>query len=223
MTDSYVYIPPEDLGLDIVHQDADIIVVSKPAGLLSVQGRNPTPQNQLGDSLDTRVQREYPEARIVHRLDMDTSGLMVMGMHADSHRHLSIQFEKRQVEKTYVAVVWGHPESDSGRVDLPIRCDWENRPRQIVDHDQGKPSQTDWVVAERHEHTSRVVLSPITGRTHQLRVHMAEIGHPIIGDDFYAHQEAFKAADRLCLHARDLAFAHPGDGRMLRFHVKCDF
>ena len=223
MSDGFVYIPPADDGLNIIHQDADILVVSKPAGLLSVRGRNPTDENQLGDALDARVQREFPKARIVHRLDMDTSGLMVMGLHADSHRHLSIQFEKRKTEKVYVALVWDLPQSDSGRVDLPVRCDWDRRPRQIVDHDQGKDAQTDWEVMERYEDTTRVVLHPITGRTHQLRVHMAEIGHPILGDDFYAHEEAFNAADRLLLHARDLGFTHPVSGEFMTVSAECDF
>ncbi|NCT41542.1 MAG: RluA family pseudouridine synthase [Alphaproteobacteria bacterium] len=227
MSDAYVYIPPADHGLDIIHQDADILVLSKPAGLLSVRGRNPTPENQLGEALDARVQREFPDARIVHRLDMDTSGLMVMGLSADSHRHLSIQFEKRKTEKAYVALVWGMPDNDSGRVDLPVRCDWERRPRQIVDHEQGKAAQTDWTVMERGTpkgvDTSRVVLHPITGRTHQLRVHMAEIGHPILGDDFYAHEDAYKAAERLCLHAQDLSLYHPSSNEFMHFHSPCPF
>ena len=227
MSDSYVYIPPLDKGLDIIHQDADIIILSKPAGLLSVRGRNPTPENKLGDALDARVQREFAEARIVHRLDMDTSGLMVMALNADSHRHLSIQFEKRKVEKAYIALVWGHVECNSGRVDLPVRCDWERRPRQIVDHEQGKAAQTDWQVLERGQanraDTTRVVLHPITGRTHQLRVHMAEINHPILGDDFYAHEQGFKAAERLCLHAQDLAFYHPKTNVFTHYHCACPF
>ena len=223
MSDAHIYIPPVDDGLHVIHQDADILVVSKPAGLLSVRGRNPTAENRLGDALDARVQRDFPEARIVHRLDMDTSGLMVMGLNAAAHRHLSIQFEKRKVEKAYIALVWGSPESDSGRVDLPVRCDWERRPRQIVDFDQGKEAQTDWEVSERYENTTRVVLHPLTGRTHQLRVHMAEMGNPILGDDFYAHEEAFKAADRLCLHAQDLALYHPVSNEFMRFTSPCDF
>ena len=227
MSDSYVYMPPCDEGLDIIHQDPDILVVSKPSGLLSVRGRNPTPENRLGEALDARVQREFPNARIVHRLDMDTSGLMVIALSADSHRHLSIQFEKRKVEKAYEALVWGHFESDSGRVDLPVRCDWDRRPRQIVDHEEGKSAQTDWFVSKLEQvggaDTTRVVLSPITGRTHQLRVHMAAIGHPILGDDFYAHEDAFKTAQRLCLHARDLAFYHPTSNAFMRFYSACPF
>lgn len=219
MPDIHHYIPPLDQGLDIIHQDADIIVVSKPSGLLSVPGRPETHK----DCLQSRVCKEFPTARIVHRLDMDTSGIMVMAMHADSHRHLSMQFEKRQTEKSYIAVLWGSPENDSGRVDLPIRCDWERRPRQIVDFEKGKPSQTDWEVIERSENTTRVVLKPLTGRTHQLRVHMQEMGYPILGDDFYSHQEAFEAADRLLLHAERLGFMHPETGEFLTFSSDCPF
>lgn len=219
MRDVHVYTPPADLGLNIIHQDTDIVVVSKPSGLLSVPGRAETHK----DCLETRVQQEFPTARIVHRLDMDTSGIMVMAMHADSHRHLGIQFEKRKVKKTYIAQICGQPEADSGRVDLPIRCDWENRPRQIVDHDQGKAAQTDWKVIKRSEDTTRIALYPVTGRTHQLRVHMQQLGHPILGDDFYAHEDAFKAADRLCLHAQDLGLYHPTTNEFLDFSDDCPF
>lgn len=223
MSDVHIYEPPADTGLEIIHQDDEIVVVSKPAGLLSVNGRNPTPDNKLGDSLDTRVQAEFEGARIVHRLDMMTSGIMVMGRNADAHRHLSIQFEKRKVEKAYIAVVWGDVDGDSGRVDLPIRCDWERRPRQIVDHELGKSAQTDWQVLQRCGDTTRLVLKPLTGRTHQLRVHMQQMGYPIVGDDFYAHEDAFNAADRLQLHAQDLGFFHPRTNEFLNFSAACPF
>ena len=215
----YDYQPPSDLGLDIIHQDADIIVVSKPAGLLSVPGK-PAAHH---DCMINRVQREFSAARIVHRLDMMTSGLMVMGLGAEAHRHLSIQFEKRKVEKAYIALVWGDVDGDSGRVELPVRCDWENRPRQIVDFEQGKSALTEWEVMARYGDTTRVVLRPFTGRTHQLRVHMQAMGYPIVGDDFYAHEEAFNAADRLCLHAQDLSFYHPSTNEFMDFHAACPF
>lgn len=219
MIKPHIYKPPPDNGLNVLHQDTDIVVVSKPSGLLSVPGRAETHK----DCLETRVRVEFPDARIVHRLDMDTSGIMVMARNADSHRKLSIQFEKRKVEKAYVALVWGLPAEERGSVDLPIRCDWENRPRQIVDFDQGKAAQTDWQVLERLDNTTRVVLHPLTGRTHQLRVHMQQISHPILGDDFYAHEEAFKAAERLCLHAQDLSFYHPVSNEILKLHDTCPF
>jgi len=227
MSDVHIYEPPADNGLEIIYQDANIVAVSKPAGLLSVNGRNPTDENRLGDSLHSRVLRDFPDARIVHRLDMMTSGLMVLGLNADSHRHLSMQFERRQTQKTYDAIVWGQPLSDSGCVDLPLRCDWERRPRQIVDPELGKSAQTDWLVSSRGtdfgENTTRLFLKPVTGRTHQLRVHMQEMGYPIVGDDFYAHEEAFNAADRLLLHARDLGFAHPVSGEFLTLTAPCSF
>lgn len=227
MVDQHIYEPPPDDGINILHQDTDILVVSKPSGLLSVNGRNPSPENKLGDSLHTRVAREFEDARIVHRLDMDTSGIMVLAKHADSHRILSMQFEKRAVTKSYIAIVWGLPETDSGRVDLPMRCDWERRPRQIIDHEQGKSAQTDWDVLERGtaygENTTRLVLKPETGRTHQLRVHMQAIDYPILGDDFYAHKEAFNAADRLLLHAEHLGFKHPSSEEFLEFTDACPF
>ncbi len=231
LNDIHIYEPPIDDGLDIIYQDDDIIAVSKPAGLLSVNGRNPTPENKLGDSLHSRVMREYPDARVIHRLDMMTSGLMVLGLNAEAHRHISMQFEKRQTEKTYIAIVWGIPKGtdggDSGRVDLPLRCDWERRPRQIVDHELGKSAQTDWAIAERGTafggNTSRLVLKPITGRTHQLRVHMQELGTPILGDDFYAHEDAYRASNRLLLHAQDLRLTHPRSDEVLELHAPCPF
>ena len=247
MSDVHIYEPPVDDGLNIIHQDADIIVVSKPSGLLSVPGRAETHK----DCLESRVRAEFPDARIVHRLDMDTSGIMVLARNVDSHRHLSIQFEKRKPKKAYIALLWGHVADDSGRVDLPIRCDWENRPRQIVDFEQGKPSQTDWEVLKRNVSTplicipreggdpglsqktpasagdaqslTRVLLKPVTGRTHQLRVHMQEMGYPILGDDFYAHEDAFNAAERLCLHAQDLGFYHPATNDWMDFTDTCPF
>ena len=219
MPDVHIYEPPADNGLDIIHQDADIIIVSKPAGLLSVPGRAETHK----ECLQSRVCKEFPDARIVHRLDMMTSGIMVLAQNADSHRHVSIQFEKRKPKKSYVALVWGDVKGNSGRVDLPIRCDWERRPRQIVDFEQGKSSQTDWEVIERCGDTTRVLLKPVTGRTHQLRVHMQQMGYPILGDDFYAHEEAFKASDRLCLNAQDLALYHPVSNEWMEFHSPCPF
>lgn len=219
MNDIHIYEPPPHEGLDIIYQDTDIIVVSKPAGLLSVPGRDDSKK----DCMVSRVQLEFPTARIIHRLDMLTSGIMVLALNADSHRHISIQFEKRKTEKTYVALLWGDVEGDSGRVDLPIGCDWVNRPRQIIDHETGKPSQTDWEVFERNGDTTRVVLRPFTGRTHQLRVHMQAMGFPILGDDFYAHEDAFKASDRLCLHAQDLSFYHPTTNEWLELHAPCPF
>ncbi len=214
----FTYDPPND-PLDIIYKDDDIIVLSKPAELLSVSGR----KEEHKDCLERRVQEQYPDARIVHRLDMSTSGLMIMALNAAVHRNLGLQFERRETKKIYIARVWGEVKENSGHVDLPLICDWENRPLQMVDYDRGKPSQTDWEVVERCNGITRMILRPITGRTHQLRVHMAEIGYPIIGDDFYAHEPAFRAAKRLHLHANKLMIYHPNSGKKTWFEAPCPF
>ena len=216
---SYDYRPPTEPFLTVVHVDDDILVLDKPSGLLSVPGKDPS----LADCLAVRAAERYPGARIVHRLDKDTSGIMVLGLSRRAISGLGIQFERRQVRKSYVARVWGQLEGDSGRVDLPLAVDWDNKPRQRVDLEQGRPAQTDWLVLDREAGATRVKLTPRTGRTHQLRVHMLAIGHPILGDPFYATGEALAAADRLQLHAEVLAFAHPADGRACDFIVPAPF
>ena len=202
----YIYNPPKGDPV-VLFEDDHIIAVSKPSGLLSVPGR----KEEHADSFMTRMQKNHPDAKIVHRLDMDTSGVMVMALNAQAHRTLNLQFERRETKKIYIAELWGVMDADQGRVDLPLICDWPNRPLQMVDFDQGKSAQTDWEVLSRDEHkgATRVALYPVTGRTHQLRVHMAEIDYPILGDDFYAHEAAFKGADRLMLHAHKLMVRHP--------------
>ena len=214
----FVYNPPQD-PLVVMHKDERLIVLSKPSGLLSVPGR----KEEHFDSLESRVQAEYPEARTVHRLDMCTSGLVIMALDAETHRNLGLQFERRKTEKEYIARVWGNVSDDIGEVDLPLICDWPNRPLQMVDHEQGRPAQTKWKVLEREGDVTRVMLYPITGRTHQLRVHMAEIDHPILGDDFYAHKEAFQAEKRLQLHAYRLMVFHPDGGDKMWFESPCPF
>jgi tRNA pseudouridine32 synthase / 23S rRNA pseudouridine746 synthase len=199
------YQPPLAPYLNIVFQDEHIIVLDKPSGLLSVPGK--APQHQ--DSLQTRVQRVFPNATVVHRLDMATSGLMVMAMHKAAHRHLSKQFETRLTHKIYEAEVFGHPLHDEGEINLPLICDWPNRPKQMVDKIRGKHALTRWKILARYTRSSRVALYPVTGRSHQLRVHMLSIGHPIVGDRLYAHPEALDLSERLRLHARTLAFQHP--------------
>lgn len=186
-------------GLSLIHLDAHVIVADKPAGLLCVPGRGP----DKADCLAARVAARWPGAKPVHRLDMGTSGLVVFGRDAAMHRALSMAFAARQVAKRYEAVVAGLPAEDSGEIDLPLICDWPNRPRQIVDHGVGKPSQTRWRVITRDagRGTSRLALEPVTGRSHQLRVHLASIGHAILGDELYAPPEWHAAAPRLLLHA----------------------
>ena len=215
----FTYDPPTD-PLDIIYKDDKLLVLSKPAELLSVPGRKP----EHFDSLEVRVKSEFPEAKTVHRLDMCTSGLVIMARDADTHRNLGLQFERRKTKKTYIARVWGDIEGDSGNVDLPLICDWPNRPLQMVDHENGRASQTDWEVLEREDSGfTRLALYPITGRTHQLRVHMAELGHPILGDDFYAHEQALKAETRLQLHAHKLMIHHPNGGNQIWFESPCPF
>ncbi len=207
-----IYAPPKG-EVPIIHIDDEFLIVSKPAGLLSVPGK----AAEHSVCLESRIQAIYPQARIVHRLDMATSGIMVMAMNAKAHRHLGLQFERRHVKKTYVANVWGKVEQDEGEIDLPLRCDWPNRPLQMVDHEQGKSAQTSWQVLERGTHSTKLLLKPKTGRSHQLRVHLLVIGHPILGDEFYAKDEALEMADRLMLHAQSLEFFHPCGGVIQRF------
>ena len=204
-------LPPPMGDIEYVYNDEQIIIVDKPANMLSVPGRTPDKQ----DCLIHRVQKLFPEARIVHRLDFATSGLMVIAQNRESHRVLSRQFENRETEKTYVAKVYGQPKQQSGVIDLPLRCDWERRPLQIVDHQLGKNALTHWRIIEQFENSCFVELSPTTGRTHQLRVHMQAMGHPILGDELYAHEAAHSMADRLNLHAKELIITHPSkNGRM---------
>ncbi len=211
------YSPP-DTPLVILHEDAEVLLVDKPSGLLSVPGKGPN----LADCLITRVQAAFPDALLVHRLDRDTSGVMIFALTPYAQRHLGLQFEKRMTRKTYVARVWGVPEEKSGTVDLPLIVDWPNRPRQMVCHETGKPAQTDWKVIKNDGKTARVKLFPKTGRSHQLRVHMLAIGHPILGDPFYATGEAL-AYPRLMLHSEELRFNHPQGGRSVKVRSKAPF
>lgn len=219
-----VYDPPND-PLRVLYEDADLLVLSKPSGLLSVPGRGADVQ----DSLELRVRTEYPDALLVHRLDMETSGVFLMARHKAAQGHLGKQFEKRTTEKHYIARVWGHVEGDAGRIDLPLRCDWDNRPRQMVCYEHGKNAVTEWEVLEREPAGfTRMLLKPITGRSHQLRVHMEELhkdngGHPILGEVFYAHDAARDAADRLQLHAEMLGVEHPGTGKRIVFTDRAPF
>jgi len=199
--------------VEYLYQDEHFIIVDKPANMLSVPGRTPEKQ----DCLIHRVQQRLPEARIVHRLDFSTSGLMVIALDRDSHSELSRQFQNRETEKTYIAKVYGQPEEPSGEVDLPLRCDWERRPRQIVDYQLGKSAQTLWRILERFENSCSMELFPVTGRTHQLRVHMQALRHPILGDELYAHKDALAMSDRLCLHAKELIITHPAENKRLVF------
>ncbi|MEB6535267.1 bifunctional tRNA pseudouridine(32) synthase/23S rRNA pseudouridine(746) synthase RluA [Pantoea stewartii] len=214
------YNPPLEPWLHILYQDAHIMVVNKPSGLLSVPGRLEAHK----DSVMTRIQRDYPEAESVHRLDMATSGVIVVALTKAAERELKRQFREREPAKTYVAQVWGHPAEEKGLVDLPLICDWPNRPKQKVCFETGKSAQTEYQVVEyRDNNSARVTLKPITGRSHQLRVHMLALGHPILGDGFYAHPEARAMASRLLLHAESLTITHPAFGSTMTFKQPADF
>ncbi|MCF2898834.1 bifunctional tRNA pseudouridine(32) synthase/23S rRNA pseudouridine(746) synthase RluA [Pseudoalteromonas sp. OFAV1] len=213
------YNPPMTPYLSIVYQDDDLLIVNKPSGLLTVPGKDP----KHADCLIARINRVFPTAKIVHRLDMATSGIICLAMHKEAHRNLSIQFQDRKTAKRYIARVFGKLEQETGSVDLPLICDWPNRPKQMVDHDNGKPSLTHFKVLEYEQNATRVELTPITGRSHQLRVHMLSLGHPILGDKLYAHPEAFAMAPRLQLHAEMLTLAHPASGETLVFEAAPEF
>ncbi|MEO6013318.1 MAG: RluA family pseudouridine synthase [Devosia sp.] len=217
---TFDYRPPP--GIDIVHEDERLIVCNKPSGLLTVPGKDIS----LADCLEARVQTRYadrPATKVVHRLDKDTSGLLLLAFDKPALASLGSQFEHRKIDKYYVARIWGEIEGESGLIDLPLATDWENKPRQRVDHERGRQSQTRWEVLAREGGVTRVKLTPLTGRTHQLRVHMLAIGHPILGDSFYAEGEALAAADRLQLHAEMLGFAHPADGTRREFVAPAPF
>lgn len=200
--------------LKLLFQDEFLVVVNKPAGLLSVPGRG----TDKADSLATRVQAQFSDALIVHRLDRDTSGLLVLARGAEMHRRLSMAFAAREVDKRYVARVTGKLEQTSGEINLPIIVDWPNRPKQHVNYATGKPSLTRYTLLSHDaaNNTSLLELEPITGRTHQLRVHLSEIGHPILGDTLYGGAVA-NSTERLLLHARLLSFAHPASNAPLQF------
>ncbi|SDC70818.1 RluA family pseudouridine synthase [Ruegeria marina] len=214
---SDTYDPPQD-PLEILHEDAELIVVNKPAGLLSVPGRG----EHLADCLLSRVQAAFPGALLVHRLDRDTSGVMVFAQTSHAQRNLSRQFEDRKTKKAYVARLWGKLEPRTGTVDLPLIVDWPNRPRQMVCHDTGRPAVTDWRVLRYEGDTTRVRLTPHTGRSHQLRVHCQALGHPILGDPFYATGAA-QDFPRLMLHSEELRLKHPDSGKSLSFRAAAPF
>lgn len=213
------YAPPPMAPVPVVHADRHIVIADKPAGLLSVPGRGP----DKADCLVARLQEQFPDVLSVHRLDMETSGLMVLARDAATHAALSRQFERRTVGKTYEAVVSGIPEDEAGVIALPIGADWPNRPRQRIDASNGKASRTVWQVIGQEGDDARLKLVPETGRTHQLRLHLDAIGHPILGDQLYGPPDAREAAVRLLLHATGLAFIHPATGEDVRLTSPCPF
>lgn len=220
MTEATPYLVPHSQEeIRILHEDDDLLLVRKPDLLLSIPGRHPLNK----DCLITRLQHTYPTASIVHRLDLDTSGIMVIPLNKPTHAHISRQFQQREVAKSYHAVVYGQVTNDNGSIDLPIACDWENRPRQMICHERGKSALTHYEVIERQADRTRLLLKPVTGRSHQLRIHLRELGHPILGCDMYAHEAALAMAPRLMLHATTLGFTHPATGDWIERECPPDF
>jgi tRNA pseudouridine32 synthase / 23S rRNA pseudouridine746 synthase len=217
MIPDFDYAPP-DVPLDILFQDDLILVVNKPAGLLSVPGK----LEGRSDCLVSRLQAAHWDTLLVHRLDCDTSGVMIFAKTKKAQGFLGQEFEQRRARKSYVARVMGDIAGAAGHIDLPLCADWPNRPRQMVSHEHGRPAQTDWQVIGRAPGETRVQLFPKTGRSHQLRVHMLALGHPILGDPIYATGPAL-AHPRLMLHAETLALHHPGSGEMVEFSAPCPF
>ena len=212
----FLYNPP-DVPLSVLYEDHAIIVVDKPAGLLSVSGKLEGRQ----DCLETRLRHAYPGTLLVHRLDCDTSGVMIFARNKAAQGFLGQEFEQRRAKKSYIARVLGLMRPDNGRIDLPIGVDWPNRPRQMVDLENGRSAVTEWSVVNRNAYETRVRLLPLTGRSHQLRVHMLSLGHPILGDPIYSQN----AADfpRLMLHAETLGLHHPQTKEWVSFTASCRF
>lgn len=217
MIADFDYRPP-DVPLAILYEDDQIIVADKPAGLLSVPGKLAGRE----DCLITRLQAARWDALLVHRLDCDTSGVMIFARNKRAQGFLGQEFEQRRAQKTYIARVAGQMSGDAGRVDLPLCADWPNRPRQMVSHEHGRPAVTDWQVIGREATETRVRLTPLTGRSHQLRVHMLALGHPILGDPIYATGPA-RDFPRLMLHAEALSLHHPATGQRVSFSAICPF
>ncbi|WP_315091913.1 bifunctional tRNA pseudouridine(32) synthase/23S rRNA pseudouridine(746) synthase RluA [Aggregatibacter segnis] len=214
------YNPPQEPWLDLVYRDDYIAVVNKPSGLLSVPGNQP----QYYDSAMSRVKEKYGFCEPAHRLDMATSGILLFALSKAADRELKRQFREREPKKYYQALVWGHVEQDHGVVELPLICDWENRPRQKICFERGKRAVTFYDVLQRYpNNTTRVKLTPITGRSHQLRLHMLALGNPILGDKFYAHPQAKALSPRLCLHAESLQIQHPITGETMEFTAPVGF
>lgn len=216
---NFVYKPPKNPWIETLYQDQDIILINKPAGLLSVPGRDPLHH----DSMQSRLVTCFPNTKTVHRLDMATSGIMIYALNVATERKLKRQFQERQIQKVYYARVAGHVLAKTGTIDLPLICDWPNRPKQKVDHLTGKASKTHFQVISYGRYSTLIKLMPVTGRSHQLRVHMLAMGHPILGDGFYADPWAKSQANRLLLHATQLTLDHPKTKESITFSTPIPF
>lgn len=206
-------------SVNILFSDSEIIIVDKAPGILSVPGRGP----EKLDSVSHRLSLHFPEVHIVHRLDMATSGIMVFARNKEALRSLQQQFQNRQTEKSYQAIIAGHLTPTQGAINLPMRCDWPNRPKQMVCYEYGKKSLTRWRIMEYTANNTRVELIPFTGRSHQLRIHCDALGHPILGDNLYGTTESQAATEQLCLHAQTLTFTHPSTNKRLTFSSPAPF
>lgn len=208
-------------SIEILHEDEHLLLINKPTGLLSLSGKHP---GNL-DSVHYRLVKDFPTATMVHRLDFGTSGLLIIALDKATNAHLTKQFQARTVVKSYTALLHGHVERNTGIIDIPIVKDKDNFPLQKVCYDSGKAAQSEYRVVERvmEPFTTKVTFTPITGRTHQLRVHSRELGHPILGCDLYATDEAFFMADRLMLHATTIEFNHPVTGQRVNASCPCPF
>ncbi len=212
------YNPPKQ-SLEIIYKDTHLLIVNKPAGLLSVPGKS----DEHKDCLENRLKSKFANCLTIHRLDMATSGVMVFALTPKAQRHIGLQFERRQVKKNYIALISGCPDTDNGLIDMPLICDWPNRPKQKIDFENGKQAITKWKIIDKSQMFSRVLLKPKTGRSHQLRVHMQAIGHPILGDAIYADDQVYQMSDRLMLHSENISFRHPDGGRLISFTAPCPF
>jgi tRNA pseudouridine32 synthase / 23S rRNA pseudouridine746 synthase len=219
--ESLAVLPQCQDEIDILHHEKFFLIINKPAGLLSVPGRNPANY----DSVLSRLILIYPQASIVHRLDFDTSGIMVIPLDKQSLSDISKQFQSRHVFKTYTALVAGMVAQEKGEIDLPIAADLENRPKYKICHKTGKQSLTEFSVINRSiaDNCTRLLLHPVTGRSHQLRLHLQSIGHPILGDVFYADDESKQKSSRLLLHATEIKFMHPDTKLSVSFHSPVPF
>lgn len=216
----YYIVPKCEKDIRIIYQDSHILLINKPEFLLTLPGRGP----ENSDSV-LLIREQFPNAATLHRLDLDTSGILILSLTTEAHKGISRQFQNRQIGKQYEAVVDGIVEKNQGIISLPIAPDWENRPRCKICQENGKEAITKWYVIQRNinENKTRVLLEPITGRTHQLRIHTKEIGHPILGCDLYAPEPILARSPRLLLHACNLTFAHPITGKSFTCFSKAEF
>lgn len=219
MSQPFTYTPPTEPWLDVLYQDKDLIALNKPSGLLTNPGRG----EHLSDCLLSRVQQQYPLAQLVHRLDMATSGIVVIALRRKAEAALKQQFADRVVKKRYLAMVWGQLQQTEGTIELPLIADQQQPPKQKVCRKNGKPAVTHYRVIQQMSDRALIELKPVTGRSHQLRVHMLALGHPILGDAFYAPAEVLQASPRLMLHAASLQLHQPYHGNVLHFFADTDF